>query len=48
MEVLLFTYDIVRRVPAHTIQQEHHFETATITDFAKLCREVRSVTSLIT
>ena len=40
MEVLLLTYDIVRRVPAHTIQQEHQFGSATITEWAKLCREV--------
>jgi hypothetical protein len=40
MEVLFLTYDIVRRVPAHTIQQEHQFDSATITDWAKLCREV--------
>ena len=33
-------YDIVRRVPAHTIQQEHHFGPATISDWAKLCRAV--------
>jgi len=41
MEVLLLTY-IVRRVPAHTVQQEHQFGSATITDWAKLCREVMS------
>jgi hypothetical protein len=28
--------------PAHTFQQEHHFGTTTITDLAKLCREVMS------
>ena len=40
-EFLLLTY-IARRVPAHTFQQEHHFGTTTITDLAKLCREVMS------
>ena len=40
MEVLLLTYDIVRRVPVHTIQQEHQFGSATITEWAKLYREV--------
>jgi len=38
MEVLLLTY-IVRRVLAHTMQQQHQFGSATITDWAKLCRE---------
>ena len=33
-------YDIVCRVPAQTIQQEHQFGSATITDWAKRCREV--------
>ena len=41
-EFLLLTYDIVRRVAAHTFQQEHHFGTTTITDLAKLCSEVMS------
>ena len=40
MEVLLLTYDIVRSVPAHTIQQEHHFGSAIVTEWAKLCRGV--------
>jgi hypothetical protein len=40
MGVLLLTYDIVHRVPAHIIQQEHQFRPATITDLAKLCREI--------
>jgi hypothetical protein len=40
MEVLLLTYDIVRRVPAHTIHQEDQFGSPTITERAKLCREV--------
>jgi hypothetical protein len=39
MEVQLLTYDIVRRVPTHTIQQEQQFGPATINDWAKLCRE---------
>ena len=40
MEVLLITYDIVQLVPAYSIQQEHQFCSATITDWAKLCRKV--------
>jgi hypothetical protein len=40
MEVLLLMYDIVRCVSAHTIQQDHHFDPATISDWAKPCREV--------
>ena len=40
MEVLLLTYDIVRRVPAHTTKQENQFVSATITEWTKLCREV--------
>jgi hypothetical protein len=40
MAVLLRTYDIVRRVPAHAIQQEHQFGSATITEWVKLCTEV--------
>ena len=40
MEVLLLTYDAVRRVPVHTIQQERQFVFATITEWTKLCREV--------
>jgi hypothetical protein len=40
MEVLFLTYDIARRVPAHTIQHEHQFDSATIIDWAILCREV--------
>ena len=39
MEVLFLACYIVRRVPAHTIQKEHQFGSATITDWAKLCRE---------
>ena len=39
MEVLLLTY-IVRSVPAHAVQQEHHFGSGTITEWAKLCRGV--------
>jgi hypothetical protein len=33
-------YNIVRRVPAHTIQQEHQFGSTTITQWDKLFREV--------
>ena len=40
MEVLHLTYAIVHRVPAYSIQQEHQFCSATITDWAKLCRKV--------
>jgi len=40
MEFVLLTYDTVHRVPANTIQQEHQFGSATITDWAKLCRQV--------
>ena len=40
VEVVLLTYDIVRRVPAYTIQQEHQFGSATITDWAKFRTEV--------
>ena len=40
MEILVHMYDIVRRVPAHTIQQEHQFGPATINDWAKLCTEI--------
>jgi len=39
MEVLLLAY-IARRVSVHTIQREHQFGSATITDWAKLCREI--------
>ena len=39
MEVLLLMYDIVRRVPAHAIYRDLHFDSATITEWAKLCRE---------
>jgi hypothetical protein len=38
MDVLLHTHDIVHRVPAHTIQQERQFGSATITDWDELCR----------
>jgi hypothetical protein len=40
MEDLLLTYNIVHCVPPHTIQQEHQFGSASITDLAKLCRKV--------
>ena len=40
IEVLLTTYDIFRRDPPNTIQQEHLFCSATISEWAKLCREV--------
>ena len=38
MEVLFLTYGVVRLVPTHTVQQEHQFCSATITDWAKLCQ----------
>jgi hypothetical protein len=37
MEVLLNTYDIVRRVPAHNNQQENQFGSVIITRYDKLC-----------
>ena len=39
MEVLLLTYDYVHHVPAYAILQEHQFGSATISEWAKLCRE---------
>jgi len=41
MVVLLLTYDIDRRVPAHAVQQECQFGSAIITEGTKLCREHR-------
>jgi hypothetical protein len=40
MEVLYLTYDIVRRVPALSIQQEDHFGTHTISECAQFCSDV--------
>ena len=39
MEVLLLTYYMVRRVPAYTIQQEHQFDSAVLSDWLNLCRD---------
>ena len=39
-EVIFLTYDIVRRVPAHAIQREHHFSSPTIADWGQYCKEV--------
>ncbi|GFG32769.1 hypothetical protein Cfor_10343 [Coptotermes formosanus] len=36
-------HDIVRRVPAHIIQQEHQFSTKTINDWCQFCREAMLV-----
>jgi len=38
-EVLYLTYDIVRREPAHLIQQEYGFSSKTIADWGMFCRE---------
>ena len=38
-EGLHLTYDIVRREPAHLIQEEHGFSSATVTDWGMFCRE---------
>jgi transposase-like protein len=43
MEVMILTYDIVRRVPAHIIQQEHQFGSETIADWGEFCREAMLV-----
>jgi hypothetical protein len=40
MEDLLLKYDIVHRVPVHNIQQQYKFGSASITDWAKLCRKI--------
>ena len=36
---MYFTYDIVRRVPAHIIHKEHRFGSDTIAALALFCRE---------
>jgi hypothetical protein len=38
-EVMFLTYDIVRRVPAHRIQEEHRFSRTTISDWGQFCRQ---------
>jgi hypothetical protein len=40
MEILLLTYNIVRRVPVNTIHEEHHFDSLTVIEWAKICRVV--------
>ena len=42
-EVLCLTYDIVRREPAHLIQEEHGHSSATVTDWGMFCRETMLV-----
>jgi len=42
-EILFLTYDIVRREPAHQIQNEHRFGTHTVTDCGMFCRETMLV-----
>ena len=43
LEILLLTYDIVRREPAHQIRQEHRFSTHTVADWGMFCRETMLV-----
>jgi transposase-like protein len=43
LEILNLTYDIVRREPAHHIQNEHCFGNHTITDWGMFCRETMLV-----
>jgi len=38
-EVMFLTYDIVRRVPARRIKQEHHYGFNTLADWGQFCRE---------
>jgi hypothetical protein len=42
-EVLLLTYDIVRRVPTKRIEEEHRFSLTTILDWGQFCRETMLV-----
>jgi hypothetical protein len=39
LEVLFLTYDIVRRVPATLIEEEHHFNQTTISDWGQFWKE---------
>ena len=39
MEVMFLTYDIVRRVPAHAIQREHHYSSTTVAGWGRYCKE---------
>ena len=39
-EVMKLTYDIVRRVPANTIQQEYQFSSSTVAHWGQYCKEV--------
>jgi hypothetical protein len=43
LEILLLTYDIVHREPAHQIRQKHRFSTQTVVDWGMFCREARLV-----
>jgi hypothetical protein len=36
---MFFTYDIVRRVPAKRIEEEHRFSPTTISDWSQFCRQ---------
>jgi hypothetical protein len=38
-EILYLTYDIVRREPAHQIQNEYRFSSHTVADWGMFCRE---------
>jgi hypothetical protein len=40
---LYLTYNIVRRFPAHLIQQEYVFSSTTVTDWGMYCRETMLV-----
>jgi hypothetical protein len=42
-EILYLTYDIVRREPAHQIQNEHRFSSHTTADWGMFCRETMLV-----
>jgi hypothetical protein len=42
-EMLYLTYDIVRSVPAHLIQQDYAFSSTTVTDWGMFCRETMLV-----
>jgi len=42
-EVMYFTYDIVPRIAAHLIHQEHCFGPNTVADWGQFCREMMLV-----
>jgi len=46
-EVMFLTYDIVRRVTAHRIKQEHQFKTNTLADWGQFYREMLSYQSFV-